>query len=114
MVFKIDWDAINNKTPEQREEERRTHYEELATRLKSLVEARLAMVQSLLANLQVIPEKHLKFVRGLEYRSTTYGREGLLGESLGVLTDKQVAYLEGLYKSYGAKPVLNPAERRPV
>ena len=34
MAFKIDWDAISNKTPEQRDEERRAHYELLAARLK--------------------------------------------------------------------------------
>jgi hypothetical protein len=115
MAFKkIDWDAINNKTPEQREEECRAHYERLAERLKSLIEARLIMVKSLLANLQVVPEKHLKFVKDLEYKSTTYGREGLLGESLADLTDKQAAYLEGLYKSYGVKSALSHTERRPV
>jgi hypothetical protein len=112
MAFKkIDWDAISNKTPEQRDDERRAHYERIAARLKSLVEARMAMVKSLLANLQVIPEKHLKFVRDIEYKSTTYGMAGLLGESLADLTDKQAAYLEGLYKTYGAKPEFSHEER---
>lgn len=114
MAFKIDWDAIRNKTPEQRDEERKAHYEQIAARLKFLVEARITMVKSLLANLQAIPDKHVRFIRDLEYKSTTYGMEGLLGESLAELTDNQVKYLEGLYESYVAKPDSTRTEWRPV
>lgn len=114
MAFKINWDEIRNKTPEQRNEERKAHYERIATRIKLLVEARITMVKSLLANLQSIPDKHVRFIRYLEYKSTTYGMEGLLGESLAELTDQQVKYLEGLYESYVAKPDSTRMERRPV
>lgn len=106
MAFKIDWYAIANSTPEQREAEQKARYERHIAGLKSLVEVRMAMVESLVANLQMIPEKHQKFVRGLEYKCTTYGTEGLLGEDLAALTEKQVNYLEGLHKTY--------VERRPI
>ena len=114
MAFKIDWDAISNKTPEQRNEERRTHYEQLAARLKLLVEGRITMIKALLANQQAVPEQHWVFLRDLEYKSTTYGLDGLLGESLANLSDRQASYLEGLYKSYGSKKQLNQTRREAV
>ena len=72
------------------------------------------MIKALLTNQQAIPVQHLTFLRDLEYKSTTYGLDGLLGESLAHLSDRQASYLEGLYKSYGAKKSLPHSEGRSV
>ncbi|MDD5056587.1 MAG: hypothetical protein PHQ60_02340 [Sideroxydans sp.] len=54
-----------------------------------------------MAAIDAIPEKDAKFVRSLETKSTQFDRDGRMGGELANLTDKQVAYLDGLYQKYG-------------
>ena len=102
MAFKgIDWDAIRNKTPEQRAAEREAADAEFEAKILQTIDARKAMVSALLANIGAIPEKDAKFVRSLEIKSTIYDRYGRMGGELADLSEKQVAYLDGLYRKWG-------------
>lgn len=101
MAFKgIDWDAIMNKTPEQRAEERETAAAEFEAKILRQIDERKAKVTALLANVDAIPEKDIKFVRSLETKSTMYCMSGYMGGLLTDLSEKQVAYLDGLHRKY--------------
>lgn len=106
MTFKIDWDAIKNQTPEQRKIERAIEDKNRLDCLMVLITQRTEMVGVLESKTHQLSEKDNKFISDLKYKATTFGRiQGVQGEDLGFLSEKQVSYLEGLYARFVKKSV---------
>lgn len=106
MAFKINWDAIKNQTPEQRKNERAIEDKNRLDRLMVLITQRTEMIGVLESKAHQLSEKDSRFVSDLRYKATTFGHiQGVQGEDLGFLSEKQVSCLEGLYLRFVKKSV---------
>lgn len=112
----IDFAKLNNRTPEEKEADRAAVEAKCALLeiedAKKIIDRKIK-VAHLLHNIDTLSEKNAKYVKGLEYKSTTYGMTGQLGGALIELSDKQVSYLDDLFKQYVPAQEKNVVEIKP-
>lgn len=96
----VDFTKLMNLTPEEREANRVEMYERLETQILSRIAEQRSKIEPLVQCIDAIPEKHIRFIRDMQYRNESFDRDGRQGGALSDLSEKQISYLNSLYKQY--------------
>jgi hypothetical protein len=99
MAFKLNFEELVSRTPEQQEAERAAVYTSFENNLKQKIAVRRAQIAAL-EKVSELGEWEAGFLRSMGNLAKTYGIGGLLGEQLSSLTDKQLGSLNGMYRKH--------------
>lgn len=93
--------AFKRMTARKSAEELERESSEREKAIQALIAERIDKI-NILVNAGWLDDREHRFIESLHYASVCYGMQGLLGERLGELSEKQAKWLDGLYAKHCA------------